>query len=144
MSDISEALRSLVTARAKGGCEYCLLPAEGQVGRFPVDHILPRTAGGSTELENHALACPHCNAHKWSHTQGLDDETGTVVPLFHPRRHLWADHFAWADDPAFHILGLDPIGRATVARLRMNHPDLIIARRLLAALEMFPPAADPT
>ena len=32
MSDISEALRFLVTARAKGGFEYCLLPAEGQVG----------------------------------------------------------------------------------------------------------------
>jgi len=30
---------------------------------------------------------------------------------------IWADHFAWADDPAFHILGLDPIGRATVSRL---------------------------
>ena len=144
MSDVSEALRSLVTGRAKSCCEYCRLPAEGQVGRFPVDHIIPRTAGGTTESDNLALACPHCNAHKWCHTAFLDTETGLVVPLFHPRQHPWADHFTLADNPPFHIFGLTPIGRATVSRLQMNHPDLIVARRLLATLGIFPPKADRT
>jgi hypothetical protein len=65
-----------------------------------------------------------------------------MVPLFHPRQHDWSDHFAWAVEPAFYIVGLDPIGRVTVLRLQMNHPDLIVARRLLAALGKFPPAED--
>ena len=134
MSDISEAMRAVVTIRAGMHCEYCGLPCEGQVGRFPIDHILPRTAGGITIPENLALACPHCNAHKWAHTEALDSDTDTVVPLFHPRRQAWPDHFTWSVNRPFHLSGLTPTGRATIERLQMNHPDLIIARRLLALL----------
>ena len=36
-----------------------------EVGRFPVDRILPRNAGGKTELDNLALACPHWNGQTW-------------------------------------------------------------------------------
>ena len=64
---VTENLRSFVFARAGGLCEYCQIPSEGQVGRFPVDHVLPRTASGLTEPEKLALARHHCNAHKWSH-----------------------------------------------------------------------------
>ena len=139
MSGVSDALRERVVDRAAGSCEYCQLPSEGQVGRFPVDHIVPRTEGGVTEPENLTLACHHCNAHEWAHRTGLDPESGDVVPLYHPRRQSWAEHFAWSTNPPHLIVGTTPTGRATVERLQMNGPDMLTARRLLASLGMFPP-----
>lgn len=55
--------------------------------------------------------------------------TGAVVPLFHPRRDVWAEHFAW-DDEGMVIDGLTPTGRATVAALRMNRLPIVRLRRL--------------
>jgi 5-methylcytosine-specific restriction endonuclease McrA len=64
MSAPGDSLRDAVVRRAGNRCEYCQLPAQLQVGGFEVDHILPRSQGGQTEMANVALACPHCNAHK--------------------------------------------------------------------------------
>src|SRR5215471_13069820 len=58
MSELSGPLREAVVQRADNRCEYCQLPAQLQVGGFEVDHILPRSRGGQTELTNLALACP--------------------------------------------------------------------------------------
>jgi len=138
VSELSEALRTLVFARAAGRCEYCHLPSEGQVGRFPVDHILPRTAGGPTDPANLALACHHCNAHKWSHQIAKDPVTGETVFLYHHRRQFWAEYFTWSSGQPVHLVGRTSVGRATIERLQMNHPDLLIARNLLAALGRFP------
>jgi 5-methylcytosine-specific restriction endonuclease McrA len=110
VSELSETLRDLVFSRAAGRCEYCQLPSEGQVGRFPVDHILPRTAGGLTEPGNLALACHHCNAHKWSHQMGKDFETGENVFLYHPREQAWDDHFAWSMVPSIRLMGRTAVG----------------------------------
>ncbi len=62
MTVFSDAMRDAVVARAGGCCEYCHLPTRGQVATFPIDHVLPRSSGGETILDNLALACPHCNA----------------------------------------------------------------------------------
>ena len=48
-----------------------------------------------------------------------DPLTGDRVRLFHPRRDTWSDHFQWSDDFAY-IIGITPIGRATVACLHLN------------------------
>jgi hypothetical protein len=106
----------------------------GQVATFPVDHIIPQTSGGLTIPENLALACPHCNAHKWSHTDGIDPDGGGTSRLFNPRTDTWSGHFEWSRDGNLEIIGLTPIGRATVTRLQMNAPDVLIARRLLTQL----------
>jgi hypothetical protein len=45
-------------------CEYCHLPSRFCPLTFHVDHITPRQHGGSTEPDNLALACLHCNRHK--------------------------------------------------------------------------------
>jgi hypothetical protein len=134
MGEISRAQREAVIQRAGHRCEYCQLPAQLQVGGFEIDHILPRSKGGLTELDNLALACPHCNAHKWAHTDGEDAESGQPAPLFNPRTHLWTEHFQWSEQTPFEVIGISAQGRATVSRLQMNHPDLINIRRLLAAL----------
>jgi hypothetical protein len=134
MSRISRRIRLAVVARAGACCEYCRLHSMGQVGRFPVDHILPRSQGGRTVLANLALACPHCNARKWAFTDMNDPLTGEPVALFNPRTQTWSDHFRWSRSRASYVVGRTPCGRATIARLHMNHPDLLAVRRLLAKL----------
>jgi 5-methylcytosine-specific restriction endonuclease McrA len=123
----SDALRAEVAARAAHRCEYCHLPTRGQVATFPIDHVIPRSRGGPNDAGNLALTCPHCNAHKWTAVDGQDPDTGETVRFFHPRTDAWADHFAWsAADPGA-LAGRTPIGRATIAGLR-----------LLAELGLFP------
>jgi hypothetical protein len=85
-------------------------------------------------MANVALACPHCNARKWVHIDGEDAASGQWVALFNPRTQQWEEHFQWSVQHPFEIVGLSAYGRVTVARLQMNHPDLVSIRRLLAAL----------
>jgi hypothetical protein len=134
VSAIPRKLRLAVVARAGGCCEYCLLHSMGQVARFPIDHIIPRSEHGRTVLKNLALACPHCNARKWAHSHGRDLLTGKQVPLYNPRKQSWSVHFQWSAKDSYLLEGKTSCGRATVERLQMNHPDMVRIRRLLAEL----------
>lgn len=138
MSAFSDSRRAEVTARAGHRCEYCHLPTRGQVATFPIDHVIPRTAGGTTALDNLALTCPHCNAHKWTAVGGTDPDTGEAAWLFHPRQDEWDDHFEWVTTGV--LAGRTAVGRATIAGLRMNDPGMIELRTLLAELGLFPEA----
>lgn len=137
MSAFSEVRRAQVADRAGHRCEYCHLPTRGQVATFPLDHIVPRSAGGTTDLTNLALTCPHCNAHKWTAADGTDPETGDAVPLFNPRSDNWSEHFAWSADRPGELIGLTGTGRATIAHLRINAADMITLRVLLAEVGLF-------
>jgi hypothetical protein len=134
VSVIPDRLRGPVVDRAGNACEYCRLPQLGQVARFPVDHAVPRSEGGLTVLENLALACTHCNAFKWAHTSWPDPESGAPVPLYNPRTDVWAYHFGWSESSPFTLVGKTACGRATIACLQINHPDMIATRALLAEL----------
>jgi hypothetical protein len=117
-----------------------ILPSahQGAGGAFSIDHVIPRTLGGKTDLANLALSCPHCNAHKWAHATGIDPETDQAVALYHPRDQVWSDHFQWSAVNRVELQGKTPCGRATVARLQMNHPDVLVVRGLLLDLGIFP------
>jgi hypothetical protein len=141
VSAFSPARRAQVTARAEHRCEYCHLPTRGQVATFPIDHVIPRTAGGGTDLDNLALTCPHCNAQKWMTTEGPDPATGEVVRFYHPRQHVWDDHFQWDPAGSGELAGKTPTGRATVLALRIDDPDMVRLRFLLAELGLFPEPA---
>jgi hypothetical protein len=84
---------------------------------FHVEHIIPRQHGGSDELDNLSLACDRRNLTKGPSLASFDIDTGTIVPLFHPRREAWDRHFVLV---AAEIVGLTPSGRATVTLLQMN------------------------
>src|SRR5437660_12332347 len=102
MSDwIATALARLVRARASESCEYCRLPQWSQEATFHIDHIRPSAEGGLTTAENLALACVTCSLRKGARTKARDPKTGTVVQLFHPRRHTWETHFGWTRTCAF-------------------------------------------
>lgn len=111
MSKISRRLRELVIQRAKNLCEYCGLSQEGQEAAFHVDHIIPVVDGGPTTEENLAFACVSCSLRKEARRIGIDPETGQRVPLFHPRRDSWQEHFSWN---GLFLVGLTARGRATI------------------------------
>ncbi len=114
---IDAAARSLVRNRANRRCEYCLLPEEYSHRVHHIEHIVAKQHGGSDDIGNLALACHRCNLCKGPTLTGFDQESGRVVPLFHPRRDRWAEHFAWRGP---RIEGLTDLGRTTVLVLAMN------------------------
>jgi hypothetical protein len=95
---------------------------------FQTDHIIARQHGGTSEVENLAYACFHCNTHKGPNIAGIDPFTGELSRLFHPRADRWHDHFAWQ---GARLEGLTPVGRATVVTLALNDPNLIAVRQSL-------------
>ncbi len=122
-------------------CEYCRLPTRGQVATFPIDHIVPKSAGGTTDPANLALTCPHCNAHKGASTEAVDPDSGAPARLFHPRQDDWGGHFRWSPAAFGLLLGATPVGRATVLALDINAPDMVQMRQLLARAGLFPEVA---
>ena len=135
---VSSRLRRQVAERAGGCCEYCRSQERFAMQAFSAEHIAPRSQRGQTYPENLAWACQGCNNHKYDKSSARDPLTGEIVPLFHPRRQRWADHFAWNEDGTL-ILGLSPIGRATVEALQLNRKGLVNLRRILFAVQEHPP-----
>ena len=116
---VSRQLRRLVADRADYRCEYCHLSEADTSVRHTVDHIIAVKHGGPTETDNLALACVGCNTNKGSDIATIDSASGELVPLFNPRLDNWDEHFAF---DGVIIVGLTPIGRATVRMLQFNEP----------------------
>ena len=135
---ITPALRQEVADRAGRCCEYCQSQEVFSPQPFSAEHIVPRSRGGVTALENLAWACQGCNAHKYTKVEGWDAATGRMAPLFHPRIHRWRDHFTWSVDST-RVLGTTPTGRATVEALRLNREPLVNLRRVLYGSGLHPP-----
>lgn len=133
---VNQSQRLLIRRRANDICEYCRLPqAASPIVRFHVEHIIALQHGGSSENDNLALACSNCNFHKGPNIAGIDPHSGQLVPLFHPRQHHWLDHFTW---DGVVIVGLTPIGRATVELLEMNSWERVEIREHLQSIgELF-------
>lgn len=128
-------LERQVRARARNRCEYCGFPESFSELRFVLDHVIARQHGGPTTLENLALSCVFCNAHKGPNLAGIDPVTGAMTPLFNPRRDLWADHFLWH---GARIVGRTAVGRSTIQVLAMNDPLQLSMRRALIAEGVLP------
>ena len=132
------ALKRLVIERASGICEYCCSQAKYAIDPLVMEHIKPVSQGGKTLSENLALSCQTCNNCKYTKTEAPDPATSLIVPLFHPRRMAWAEHFAWNSD-ATRMIGLTPTGRATIAQLQTNRDSVINMRRVLTVMNEHPP-----
>lgn len=132
-------IRQSVAEAAKYRCGYCLTSQEIIGPYLQIDHILPESRGGTADEENLWLACPLCNNAKSDHVEAEDPETDMRVPLFNPRREAWTDHFRWSEDGT-EILGRTPVGRATIARLKMNDRVRVAVRAKWVAVGWHPPA----
>jgi len=62
--------KKIVVKRARGCCEYCRSQACFAIQSFSVEHIIPKSQGGKSTLDNLALACQGCNNHKYNKTAG--------------------------------------------------------------------------
>lgn len=132
---LSTQLRRLVTERARGCCEYCLLHQDDTAFTHHVDHLIALKHGGRTEEENLALACLECNLRKGSDLAALDPVEGTIALLFNPRVQRWSEHFTVVNAS---LVGTTPTGRATVALLRMNDPARFLERQRLIMAGRYP------
>ena len=135
---IPKALRDRIAAQARFRCGYCLTSERIVGAPMEIDHIVPESLGGATEEENLWLACSLCNDHKGNRIAGIDPLTGEVARLFDPRRQVWREHFMWTEDGE-RIIGLTPVGRATVVALNLNRPTLVIARWAWVSVGWHPP-----
>jgi len=132
---ITLALRKLVTERAGGRCEYCLIHQDVSPYTHETDHIIAYKHGGQTISDNLALACLPCNRHKGSDLTSFDPSNGKIAPLFNPRAQSWNNHFALQDN---RIIGLTPAGRTSVTLLAMNAPERLVERQVLIAQNLYP------
>jgi hypothetical protein len=133
----ADDLASQVRSRANQQCEYCLMHQALQGATFHVEHVTPRAKGGSTTLENLALACPSCNLHKSDNTTAKESQKAVSVALFNPRTQHWPKHFRFN---VYHIEGLTDVGRATVVALHLNDHRRIQIRRAEEKFGLFPAA----
>ncbi len=134
----SPELRLALSEQANGRCEYCQCPEAFSPQTFSVEHIIPKSKGGTDDVENLAFSCQGCNGFKSAKVDTLDPATGMLIGLFHPRIHNWQEHFDWDENGQF-IIGLTPIGRGTVSLLRLNREYVVNLRKVLVLAGEHPP-----
>jgi hypothetical protein len=131
-------IRAQVFERARGCCEYCQSQRDFSHDDFSVEHITPRSAGGTDDLENLAMSCQGCNNRKYTALEAIDPVTGIRVALYHPRLEAWTTHFVWSADTTL-MIGLTSTGRASIMRLELNRSGLVNLRRALVVAGVHPP-----
>jgi hypothetical protein len=128
---VPASLRRLVVERADNRCEYCGIPEAATFAAHELDHIVAQKHGRQTETGNLALSCALCNKHKGSDLTSVDPETGDIIPLYHPRKDIWSDHFKLDQT---RIVPLTAKGRVTIQLLQLNRPERVEERaRLIEA-----------
>lgn len=129
---VSRALRRQVIERARGRCEYCLIPQMYSSEVFHIDHIVSEKQLGPTEAENLAWACAICNLNKGSCVSVRFYEEKILVPLYNPREDDWSEHFMLGSSGQ--ITALTMVGKGTIRLLQLDHPDRIEERRLIMSM----------
>ncbi len=128
MGRVPKHLRERVLKQAGYRCGYCL-SHERWIGGLTAEHIIPQSAGGTSDEENLWVACRRCNEAKGNMTHAVDPKTRHLARLFNPRKDNWSMHFAWSEDGT-RIIGLTARGRATVGALRINDEKRMEWRKL--------------
>jgi len=137
MTYIAKAMRHQVFERADYRCEYCQV-SKLVILSLEIDHILPISLNGKTTLDNLCASCDKCNKYKKKITEAIDPQTNTLQPLFNPRQQTWQSHFRW-DETGTVLIGLTPIGRATIVQLKLNRPEALASRKLWVSAGWHPP-----
>ena len=135
---VSTRLRQQIAAQARYRCGYC--QTQETVSGIPltIEHIAPKAQGGQDDAENLWLSCRLCNEAKGARSEAIDLLTGSTVPLYNPRTQNWTEHFVW-DNDGTSVVGLTPIGRATVSALSLNSDLRVRARAIWVQAGYHPP-----
>jgi hypothetical protein len=102
---------------------------------FEVDHIISEKHLGETILDNLCWSCSTCNGYKGSDIASYDVLTKQLTPLYNPRIDKWQSHFTLDESV---IAGLTPVGRVTIAILKLNETQRLIEREGLLQLSRYP------
>lgn len=138
MPDVTAKQKEFISQRARSCCEYCYSQLKFSPDPFSIEHIIPLSKGGTYDLDNLALSCQGCNNRKYNHIEAIDPIDGKLVLLYHPRQQLQSEHFVWSDDFT-ELIGISPIGRATIVRLQLNREGVVNLRWLLREKNLHPP-----
>lgn len=114
---INQEKRTLIYCRDNHTCAYC--KSSDPSGRLEIDHIVPKSQGGSDELWNLASICRRCNGKKSNKQSGIDPLTQKEVRLYHPVDDIWEDHFKRSNSSEV-VMGISPVGRATAELLKFK------------------------
>lgn len=125
---IPAALRRQVYERAKGCCEYCLIPDVATFTAHEIDHIIAEKHGGRTESGNLALSCAACNKYKGSDLASINPATAEIVALYNPRKNIWSENFRMSEG---NLVPLTISGQVTASLLRLNRSDRVEERQIL-------------
>ena len=124
---ISEAKRKKVVERANNYCEYCKIHQSDAFQKHQIEHIIALKHGGSSEIDNLALACTECNFYKGTDLSTVLLPDKELIRLFNPREHIWEAHF-FIEEYVFYPKS--KIGEATIKILKMYDIDAINYRKL--------------
>lgn len=138
MSLSPQEWREKLAPKAKNRCGYCLTQEAVSGVHLTLEHIIPQSKGGETDESNLWLSCRLCNERKRVLTEYVDLESGSVVSLFNPCSQNWTDHFAWNEASTL-IVGLSPIGRATIDALDLNSEFRVRSRAIWVEAGWHPP-----
>ena len=140
MSDarVSSELRRKVRDRANLICEYCLLAEEDSYYGHQIEHIVSLKHGGSSDLDNLALACIFCNRNKGTDLGSIVTGTSNLVRFYNPRTDIWAEHFRLE---GVMIKPLTEIAVVTARIFQFNNEDRKLEREILIRLNRFPNGA---
>jgi hypothetical protein len=120
---ISAAARALVRQRAKFACEYCGVTETDAGGELTVDHIHPKSKGGSDSLDNLVYCCARCNLYKGDYWP----QHPADPQLWNPRHESSSQHFFVDADGL--LVPLTESGAFTIHHLCLNRPPLVAHRR---------------
>ncbi len=136
---ISDAVRAHIRASAGHRCGYCLSAQRYVVmGVLEIEHLIPRSLGGSDEESNLWLSCGLCNRFKGQQIEAVDPPE-ISARLFNPRADLWHEHFQWQAGGVM-IQGITATGRATVVALKLNNEIALTVRHNWVDAGWHPPS----
>ena len=135
VSYISESFRRLVTNRAGGLCEYCLIHEDDTFFGCEIDHIISLKHGGETEESNLAYACLSCNRHKGTDIGSVLADRAEFIRFFNPRSDQWSHHFR-LEGALFK--SITDIGKVTISILQFNSGERVFERETLIAIGRYP------
>jgi len=142
-SYIPDAVRHRVIEAFGNRCSYCLAAQRYVLSKLEIERIIPVTQDGSNDDVNLCLACRLCNLYISDQIEAVDPVTKVIVALFNPHtdleRSLPMGYGWWGTDGAI-IIGVSPIGRATVEALRLNNEIAVEVRRNWALVGWHPPS----
>jgi HNH endonuclease len=135
---ISLQVRQQIISNAGYRCEYCKTSSKLTGIPLTMEHIQPRSLGGSDLPDNLAAACYRCNEFKGSKVNLIDSVTNELNPLFNPRLNIWHENFSWVNYGTI-IEGISTVGSVTIIALRLNNLDIVTARALWIEVGWHPP-----